>query len=234
MGKLDEKARLAKEYWLFAAIRQNELESVRGLLDADPTLVDIPAPKRPLDTRFLSPLQVALCTGWHRDIAWLLLERGADVNYRAPKELCGDAYPVLFDAVNTAIWNARRYEWDGTDIDHIVWKHTKEEADEAFRFLQRMLELGADADQTDHYGRNALMEAVSEASKLCPNVNAETGEDYPGRIITPETRKDFLRVFQALIDAGADKENRSTFSGKTIREHYEKEPVWRVCGELFR
>ena len=233
MGKLDEKAWLAKEYRLFAVIRRNDPESVRGLLDADPALVNIPAPKRPLDTRFMSPLQVALCTGWHRDIAWLLLERGADVNYCAPKELCGDAYPVLFDAVNTAVWNARRYEWDGKDVTHLIWKHTKEDSDEAFRFLQRMLELGADANQTDHYGRNALMEAVSEANKLCPNVNAETGEDYPGRIVTPEMREDFLRVFRALTDAGADKENRSAFSGKTIREHYEGKPVWRICGELF-
>ena len=233
MGKLDEKAWLAKEYRLFAAIRQNELESVRELLEADPALVNIPAPKRPLDTRYMSPLQVALCTGWHREIAWLLIERSANVNYCAPKELCDDAYPVLFDAVNTAVWNARRYEWDGTDVNHLVWKHTKEDADEAFRFLQRMLELGADTNQTDHYGRNALMEAVSEANKLCPNVNAETGEDYPGRIITPEMREDFLRIFRSLIDAGADKENRSVFSGKTIREHYEIDPVWRICGELF-
>ena len=233
MGKLDEKAWLAKGYRLFAAIRQNDLESVRGLLDADPALVNVPAPKRPLDTRFMSPLQVALCTGWHRDIAWLLLERGADVNYCAQKALCGDAYPVLFDAVNTAVWNARRYEWDGQDVTHLVWKHTKEDSDEAFRFLQRMLNLGADANQTDHCGRNVLMEAVSEANKLCPNVNAETGEDYPGRIITPEMREDFLRIFRVLINAGADMENRSAFSGKTIREHYEGEPVWRICGELF-
>lgn len=206
MGKLDDKARLAKEYRLFAAIRRNDPENVRGLLDADPALVNIPAPKRPLDTRFMSPLQVALC---------------------------GDAYPVLFDAVNTAVWNARRYEWDGKDVTHLVWKHTKEDADEAFRLRQRMLDLGADANQTGHYGRNALMEAVSEANKLCPNVNAETGEDYPGRIITPEMREDLLRVFRVLIDAGADRENRSAFSGKTIREHYEKEFAWRICGDLF-
>ncbi len=91
--------------------------------------------------------------------------------------------------------------------------------------MERMLELGADANRTDHYGRNALMEAVSEANKLCPNVNAETGEDYPGRIITPEMREDFQRIFRALIAAGADKENGSVFSGKTIQEHYEQEPV---------
>ena len=226
--------KLPAGYVFFDAIRRDDIEAVCAMLDAKATLVNAPAPKKPMDTRFMSPLQVALCTGWHRNIAWLLLERGADVNYCAPKELCADAYPVLFDAVNTAVWNARRYEWDGKDVTHLIWKHTKEEADEAFLFLQRMLELGADANRTDHYGRNVLMEAVSEANKLCPNVNAETGEDYPGRIITPEMREDFLRTFRALIDAGADKENRSAFSGMTIREHYEREPVWRICGELFR
>lgn len=140
---------------------------MRALLDAEPDLLNTPAPKRPLDTRFLSPLQVSLCTGWHRKIAWLLLERGADVN------------------------------------------------------------------RTDHYGRNALMEAVAEANKLCPNVNAETGEDYPGRVITPEMRTDLRRILRLLIDAGADRENRSAFSGRTIRAHYENEPVWRICGDLF-
>ena len=197
MGKLDEKAWQAKEYRLFAAIRQNDPERVRAILDAEPDLLNTPAPKRPLDTRFLSLLQVSLCTGWHRKIAWLLLERGADVNYCMAKAVCEDGYPVLFDAVNTAVWNARRYEWDGKDVTHLV------------------------------------MEAVAEANKLCPNVNAETGEDYPGRVITPEMRADLRRILQLLIDTGADRENRSAFSGKTIRAHYENEPVWRICGDLF-
>ena len=38
-------------------------------------------------------------------------------------------------------------------------------------------------------------------------------------------REDFQRIFRALIAAGADKENGSVFSGKTIQEHYEQEPV---------
>ena len=233
MGKVDEKAWLAKEYRLFAAIRQSNFENVQELLDADAGLVNIPAPKRPLDTCFMSPLQVALCTGWHKDIAWLLLERGANVNYCASADLCRDSYPVLFDAINTAVWNARRYEWDGKDVNHLVWKHTSEEADEAFRFLKRMLELGADVKQTDHYGRNALMGAVTEANRLCPNVNAETGKYYPGRVITTEMQSDLRRIFRFLITAGADTENRSTFSGRNIREHYAGEPVWRICGDFF-
>lgn len=112
----------------------------------------------------MSSLQANLCTGWHCSIAWFLLEHDADVHYCAEKAACDEAHPVLFDAVCTAIWNARRYEWGGTDVRplHIVWKHTKADADEVFLFLQQMLERGADPNQMDVYGRNALMEAVAD------------------------------------------------------------------------
>ena len=96
-----------------------------------------------------------------------------------------------------------------------------------------MLELGADVSVTDHYGRNCLMEAVSEAGNLCPVKNQETGAFYPGRPITPEMCEDLRRIFRLLIDAGADRNNVSAFSGKSIRQHYENEPVWQICGDLW-
>lgn len=220
---------------LFEAIRADDLKTVRMLMETQPERVNAIAPKYPLDTRGMSPLQVALCTGWHRSIAWLLLEHGANVNYCAEKAACDEAHPVLFDAVCAAIWNARRYEWDGTDVRplRMVWKHTKADADEAFQFLQRMLERGADPNQTDVYGRNSLMEAVAEANKLCPIKDESTGKFYPGRQITPEMREDFRRIFQLLLDAGADRENRSAFLGKTIAEHHQTEPIWQICGDLW-
>ena len=112
------------DYAFFGAIRADELETVSSMLAADPALVNIPASKKPADTRGMSPLQAALCTGWHRDIAWFLLEHGADVNFCADAKL--DGYPALFDGVNIAIWNARRYAWDGQDTTpmRLVWKHT--------------------------------------------------------------------------------------------------------------
>ncbi len=57
----------------------------------------------------MSSLQADLCTGWHCSIAWFLLKHDADVHYCAEKAACDEAHPVLFDAVCTAIWNARRY-----------------------------------------------------------------------------------------------------------------------------
>lgn len=150
-----------------SAIRADELEAVSSMLAADPALVNIPAPKKPADTRGMSPLQAALCTGWHRDIAWFLLEHGADVQ------------------------------------------------------------------ATDRYGRGVLMEAVEETGRLCAIRSEENGEFYPGRPVTEEMRYDIRRVFRLLIDAGADRENRSAYSGKTIRQHYEGSPVWELCGDLF-
>ena len=155
------------DYAFFGAIRADELKTVSSMLADDPALVNIPAPKKPADTWGMSPLQAALCTGWHRDIAWFLLEHGADVQ------------------------------------------------------------------GTDRYGRGVLMEAVEETGRLCPIRSEETGEFYPGRPVTEEMRHDIRRIFRLLIDAGADRENRSAYSGKTIRQHYEGSPVWELCGDLF-
>ena len=220
---------------IFDAIRADDFERVKAIIEKDPSAVNAVAPKRPLDTRGMSPLQVSLCTGRHKRIAWLLLESGADVNYIPDKKLVEEAHPVLFDGVNAAIWNARRYAWDGKSTDPLCleWKHTKEESDDAFNFLKRMLELGADVNKTDHYGRNCLMEAVAETSNLCPVKNSETGEYYPGRPITPEMCEDIRRILKLLIDVGADKNNISSYSKKSIREHYENESVWQICGEFW-
>ena len=60
---------MKNDYAFFDAIRANDLETVKSMLAADPALINTPAPKKPADTRGMSPLQAALCTGWHRDIA---------------------------------------------------------------------------------------------------------------------------------------------------------------------
>lgn len=36
-----------------------------------------------------------------------------------------------------------------------------------------------------------------------------------------------------LIDAGADKNNISAYSKKSIREHYENESVWQIYGGFW-
>ena len=59
-----------------------------------------------------------------------------------------------------------------------------------------------------------------------PIRSEENGEFYPGS-------HGIRCIFRLLIDAGADRENRSAYSGKTIRQHYEGSPVRELCGDLF-
>ena len=96
-----------------------------------------------------------------------------------------------------------------------------------------LLEHGADVQATDRYGRGVLMEAVEETGRLRPIRSEATGGFYPGCPVTEEMRHDIRRISRLLIDAGADRENRSAYSGKTIRQHYEGSPVWELCGDLF-
>lgn len=225
----------APEYAFFAAIREGDIERVRAMTEADPSLVNAPAPKYPLDTQGLSPLQVSLCTGYHKEIACFLLDRGADVNYCPDKKRFPEARPVLFDAVDAAIWNSRRYAWDGkpTPPLNLVWKHTKDEADRAFEFLGRMVALGADVNMTDGDGRNSLFEAVAEASFLCPDREENGVFDPPGKTVTPEMREDFRRVIAFLINAGADKGCRSRFLKKNAPQYFADKLIWNICGDLF-
>lgn len=234
----DEKRRrefAAPEYAIFAAIREDNLEKVTAAIRENPETVNAVAPKNPYDTRAMSPLQVSLCTGRHREIARFLLENGADVNYRADRKLYSDARPVLFDAVDSALWNSRRYAWDGEPCPplNLVWKHTAGEADETFDFLKRMVELGADVNKTDFDGRNALFEAVAEASVLCPDSENDGVFDPPGKPMTDEMRDDFRRVIGFLIEAGADTNAKSAFLKKTVRGYFSDKYIWKICGDLF-
>ena len=77
MSKTDKNQPVSGHIRIFDAIRADDLAEVKAILGEDPSAVNAIAPKRPLDTRGMSPLQVSLCTGRHKKIAWLLLESGA-------------------------------------------------------------------------------------------------------------------------------------------------------------
>ncbi len=228
-----------KEKDIFTAIKEDDIETVQAMIAKDPSLVNSVAPKKPVDTKGMSPLQVGLTTGWHRDIVDFLLDSNADVNYMEPSELhIPQAHPVLHDAVSVAIWNSRRYacvDADNPDNNGFEWKHTKDDADRAYALLKRMIDMGADVNAVNNYNDNTLSEAIRQASYLCPQKDPLTGKLYPGLKKTPEMIEDFRRIFRLLIQSGADTESRNSYNKMTIREFYrEDDEVWSIYEPVLR
>lgn len=220
------------EYRIFAAIRANDPSTVKALVAADPTMVNAVAPDKPADTKWMSPLEVALSAGdlrdpiwftevnWKRDIAWFLLSHGADVNYQSPRTYLSFDAPVLFAATVNAVRNVRQHRTVGDRSASFVLTRTKGESDDAFAFLQAMIGQGADVGALDHDGRNVLREALWEAGKI-----AHAADD--------EMRTDLLRIFRLLIEAGADRENVVARTGQNLRESFADDAIWPICAKLF-
>ena len=227
-----------KQADIFTLIRQDDLAQVKALVEKDAALVNAVAPPKPADTKGMSPLQVSLTTGWHKDIADFLLDSGADVNYAdTGKGHRPQGRPVLHDAVSVAIWNSRRYacvDPDDANNKDFEWKHSQAEAQRAYQLVKRMIEMGADVNGVNNYNDNALAAAVQQAGYLCPEKDPLTGRMPTGLKITPEMTDDFQAVFRLLIQAGADTENRNSYNKMTIRQFYENKTVWQIYEPVLR
>ncbi len=211
---------------IFDAIQNNDLEQEKTLAEADPSCLSSTAPKKLSEIKGMSPLQVAVTTGWHRKIAWYLLEQGANVNHIEPPEVRKlQAVPFFFDAAEVAIRNARRNELDEKTGEY-RFAHDKEDADEAFNFLKAVVEHGADLKLTDYYGNTVITKALYAACCVYPDPR------YPGYKHSEEQDEDLLRIFKFLIENGAELQIRPWGYKKDIPEVYEK-TIWPLLGPLF-
>lgn len=208
----------------FKAVRSGNIDAIRQILDAHPEEINATAKQPPKKDDGQSLLQVALKTG-NLDVANLLLDYHANVNFMEAEDCCNDwRIPVLHDAIRCAIMNCRWNSKDCISGEYVIHS-TAENADKAFCILKRMFELGADILAKDSYGNTTLERAILDARQLLPSYNhcTKTIADY--RIITPEMRYDFTRIFKLLFDHGADTQWIDRNSGKTIKEYYAAEPV---------
>ena len=138
---------------LFTDIRHGDLKAVRARLDAQPEFVAATATAPPKKDDGQSPLQVAIKSGQF-EIAQLLIDRGADVDFMETSTLNRWKTPVLHDAIRAAVFSSRygrNRALPGEPAD-IEVMNTEEQFTRALRVLQRLLEAGADVGSWTRWG----------------------------------------------------------------------------------
>lgn len=143
---------------LFNAVRQNDLETVKRILDANPELINCVATPPPKKDDGQSLLQVANKAG-NLTIAHYLIDRGIDVNYMEPDHglpmtECFTC-PVLIDAV--------RFLLSGV----LSWQKYSEER---MKLILHLLEKGADPNKTDNRKRNSWDWAIQAYLDTIDNI----------------------------------------------------------------
>ena len=210
---------------LFQAIRQGDIETVRQLLEKKPELISCTAKQPPKKDDGQSPLQVALKTG-NLEIAELLLDLGADVQFMESADCCNDwRAPVIHDAINAAImlsrWNVNSEQMYGGI--HVF--HSKDEADKAYHILERMIDMGSDVNAEDSHGNTCIWRACLQARQILPTYDHQKHELGTDRILTPELTEDLKRIFILLYENGMDADHVKQGINMSAREFYKDEPV---------
>ena len=121
---------------LFTSIRQGKLDEVASILDKNPDLISCLAKAPPKKDDGQSPLMVAIKSD-NLEVAHLLLDRGADVNFRdAPSRPHSGSAPIWYNAVGQCFLRASHTVGPGIE-------RTKQ----FFQLLCRLLDLGMDPNQ---------------------------------------------------------------------------------------
>lgn len=171
---------------LFKAIRSNDMEEVKAILQKKPeaiSSISTPPPKKDIGQ---SPLQVAVKIGAF-DIAYYLIEQGADVNFME-EEAEGVTWrtPVLHDAIRT-VFQSLCYERFAV-------------SEKGLLLLKTLLEKGADPNKCASNGFAAIDECVAQAENILERQSAYTS-------IQEITEKRLTELLDILIDHGADFEH---------------------------
>ena len=172
---------------LIGAIRKHDNESARKLLSANPALVNACASAPPKKDDGQSPLQIAFKCG-NFEMAALLIDQGANVNFMEESAVNDWRAPVLHDALRAAAFTAR----DGKIV-------SGNKFEQAIALVQRLLSMGVNPNVTDSYGNTALVRALMDARQ---RLVAEPG--FPNKVANDGLNRDLREIMQALIRAGAD------------------------------
>jgi ankyrin repeat protein len=167
----------------FKAVSDGDVNKVSELLDNNSEYLRICNVAPPKKDDGQSGLQVAFKTG-NFEIAKLLIDKGADINFMETSEINEWTAPVLHDCIRATIFNSYTLQRDTKKFD------------KAFSLLELMLSKMADPKSTDSYGNNSLHRALLDARQMLDNPRTDFSDDI--------LIKQLQSVFRELIKAGAD------------------------------
>lgn len=215
---------------LFKAIRDNNIELVKQLINDSPELVNCTAKQPPKKDDGQSPLQVALKTGAF-EIAEYLIDHGADVNFMEDESCCNTwRAPVIHDAINAAImssrWNTNN-QYTGFEVFS-----TEENAVSAQQILEKMLQLGADVNKLDSSGNSGIWRYCLQAYQILPRFDFATNSECDDRIFTAELETDLLNILKLLCKYGADFSYVSPNVGLTVKAFYANGSMSKLLSQV--
>ena len=177
---------------LFKAIRQENLEEVKAIIEKKPALVNCVATPPPKKDNGQSPLQVAIKIG-AVEVVYYLIESGADVNFmEAEDDDPGLRCPVLHDAIRMVMMSLCYKKFD--------------ESDQGLKIVEELLKRGADPNKKASNGFDALNMTISDAEYVLDNdIYSDSWE---------KAEQQLVKLFDLLIQYGAD------FNGWAERGHF--------------
>ena len=214
----------------FQLLRRGDIEGVRQILDKKPEEVNAVSGDKPKRDQGQSLLQVAIKSG-HLDIADLLIDRGADLNFiEEPTELNPFCQPVIQTAGGRAVFDCRRMikRWNG----QYEMYSSKEKADRSFKVFEKMLELGADISQKDSHDGTLLQTILIETKEVLPSYYWKTKETSDNVLITDELRHDLNRIYDLLIRYGVTADEIAVYQKIPLKELYQDSPTMEFLNRL--
>lgn len=168
---------------LFDAIKKNNIEEVKFLIEKDSTLINCVSGPKPKKDIGQSPLQVALKNSSF-EVADFLIDRGADINYMESDDVDSILRtPVLFDAITATLESLCYYQY--------------ETSDRALLLVEKLINMGVDLKKRASNGSDVIGWSISRAALIIniPNGYKEAQE---------EVRVKLTAILDLLINSGAD------------------------------
>ena len=170
---------------LFTMIRRGNLEEVAKILDKNPALIACTATAPPKKDDGQSPLMVAIKSD-NLEVAHLLLDRGADVNFADAVNPYGINFsaPIWYDAVGQCFMRAGHTVGPGPERSRGY-----------FLLLRRLLDMGMDPNQKTSHGLNAWQHALSEYDQFAR-------KSYPSYYVeeAKQENRQLREMLKAVLD----------------------------------